>query len=95
MKVHREAVKQLLRVERARAHVSFDQISERLKMHGISQSSANLRAKAARGQMEAGLFLALLDVLGVRTISVPNVIADLGRPQEDDRAPGADAGTAR
>ncbi|NKF23908.1 hypothetical protein G7Y82_16460 [Solimonas sp. C16B3] len=79
MKEHREVIKRIIRVERARAGVTFDEISRALARAGISQSSSNLRAKASRGQMEAGLFLAVLDALGVRSIDIINVIPDLQR----------------
>jgi hypothetical protein len=77
MKRHREAVRELLNVERARARASYPEISERLREYGIEQSATNLRNKTMRGQMEAGLFLAVLDVLGVKQVEVPDLIGDL------------------
>lgn len=79
LKKHREAVRELLNVERARARVSYPEISARLKEYGIDQSPTNLRNKTMRGQMDAGLFLAVLDVLGVNCIEVPDLIEDLGK----------------
>jgi hypothetical protein len=77
LKKHREAVRELLNVERARARASYPEISARLRDYGIEQSATNLRNKTMRGQMEAGLFLAVLDVLGVKRVELPDLIEDL------------------
>lgn len=74
---HRELVKQVLRTEKARRNVSYAEISERLKEYGVIQSATNLSSKASRGLMDAGLFLAILDTLGVVKLDIPDLFADL------------------
>lgn len=74
---HREVVRQTLRAEKARRGVTFQQLSDRLSEYGIEQSATNLSTKVGRGVMDAGLFLAILDVLGVDRINIPDLLADI------------------
>lgn len=86
-KKHRELVRDTLRAEKARVGVTFDDLSARLAQSGIQQTPTNLSSKFGRGLMEAGLFLAILDALGVEKLSIPDLIKDLRpRPGSSDTA---------
>lgn len=88
IKPHRKLVKGILRAERARSGLKFEDISAQLASYGIQQSASNLSNKVAAGHMEAGLFLAILDVLGVPGINVRDLIADLkARPPRGSARP--------
>ncbi|TJY57325.1 hypothetical protein E4T66_18135 [Sinimarinibacterium sp. CAU 1509] len=84
-KQHRELVASTLRAEKARAGATFGELSERLKACGIQQSGNNLKSKFARGQMDAGLFLAILDALGVRTLDLPDLLKDIEPRRNQNR----------
>jgi hypothetical protein len=60
----------LIRAEKARRKLTFEDISQRLREHGIVQTPTNLRTKLGRGDMSAQLFLALLKVLELRSIKL-------------------------
>ena len=58
----------LIRAEKARRKLTFEDISQRLRQYGITQTPTNLRTKLGRGDMSAQLFLALMKVLEMRSI---------------------------
>ena len=58
----------LIRAEKARRNLTFEDISARLAAHGIRQTPTNLRTKLGRGDMSAQLFLALMKVLELRAV---------------------------
>ncbi len=58
----------LIRAEKARRKLTFEDISQRLRQYGITQTPTNLRTKLGRGDMSAQLFLALMKVLELRSI---------------------------
>jgi len=58
----------LIRAEKARRKLTFEDISQRLRQYGIHQTPTNLRTKLGRGDMSAQLFLALMKVLELRSI---------------------------
>ena len=58
----------LIRAEKARRKLTFEDISRRLRQYGIQQTPTNLRTKLGRGDMSAQLFLALMKVLELRVI---------------------------
>ena len=58
----------LIRAEKARRGLTFEDISQRLRLYGIRQTPTNLRTKLGRGDMSAQLFLALMKVLEVRSV---------------------------
>lgn len=58
----------LIRTEKARRKLTFEDISQRLRQYGIHQTPTNLRTKLGRGDMSAQLFLALMKVLELRSV---------------------------
>ena len=58
----------LIRAEKARRKLTFEDISLRLRQYGIQQTPTNLRTKLGRGDMSAQLFLALMKVLELRNL---------------------------
>lgn len=58
----------LIRAEKARHNLTFEDLSARLAACGIRQTPTNLRTKLGRGDMSAQLFLALMKVLELRAI---------------------------
>lgn len=58
-------IQELIRTEKARLGLTFEDISDRLRAYGIRQTPTNLRTKLGRGDMGAQLFLTLMKVLEV------------------------------
>ncbi|WP_029923390.1 DUF6471 domain-containing protein [Nevskia soli] len=58
----------LIRTEKARRKLTFEDIAQRLRQYGIHQTPSNLRTKLGRGDMSAQLFLALMKVLELRSV---------------------------
>lgn len=58
----------LIRAEKARRNLTFEDLSARLAACGIRQTPTNLRTKLGRGDMSAQLFLALMKVLELDAI---------------------------
>src|SRR5581483_2470131 len=75
----RRFIQELIRTEKARLGLTFEDISDRLRRHGIRQTPTNLRTKLGRGDMGAQLFLTLVKVLEVEELALdklrPAVVA--------------------
>jgi hypothetical protein len=69
----RSYIQGLLRAEKARLNLTYEDLSLRLARMGIEQSPTNLSTKVARGDMSAQLFIALLKVLEVKSLSLEDV----------------------
>jgi hypothetical protein len=72
----------LIRAEKARHNLTFEDISQRLRQYGIRQTPTNLRTKLGRGDMSAQLFLALMKVLGLRSVPLEGLELGAGRKRK-------------
>jgi len=64
-----DAAKRFLKVELRRAEVTYAELAERLKKHGLKETEASITSKLNRGTFAATFFLACLAALeldGVR-----------------------------
>ena len=66
----RRFIQELIRTEKARLGLTFEDISDRLRRHGIRQTPTNLRPKLGRGDMGAPLFLTKVKVLEVEELAL-------------------------
>jgi hypothetical protein len=73
----RAYVQSTIRAEKARRNLTFAQLSAALRAHGIEQTATNLSTKVGRGGMSAQLFLALMKILGKRSLD----LAELELPE--------------
>ena len=64
----RKFIQGVIRAEKARHNLTYEDLSRRLARHGIQQTPTNLSTKIARGDMSAQVFIALLKVLEVKTL---------------------------
>jgi len=71
-------IQALIRAEKARLGLTFEDISQRLRAYGIRQTPTNLRTKLGRGDMGAQLFLVLMKVLEVEGLDLKGL--RLNRP---------------
>lgn len=71
----REIVIRLIKAEKAKSGMSYDNISSTLKTEfGIEQTSGNLKSKFSRGNFGAQLLLQLFCVMGTTNIGVDAVL---------------------
>lgn len=66
----RRYIQELIRTEKARLGLTFEDVSERLRAYGIRQTPTNLRTKLGRGDMGAQLFLVWMKALEVEELSL-------------------------
>ena len=60
--------KRILRAEMVRRDVSYDELSSRLAVMGVTLSEKALRSKVSRGAFTADVFLQCMAALGVETL---------------------------
>jgi hypothetical protein len=75
----------LIRTEKARLGLSFEDISVRLRQYGIRQTATNLRSKLGRGDMGAQLFLVLMKVLEVEDLPLDGLRLEKQRTKPGKR----------
>ena len=62
-----------LKVELKRAEVTYEELAERLKAHGFSETKASITNKLARATLSAHFFLASLAVIGKDNIAIEDI----------------------
>ena len=62
-----------LKVELKRAEVTYEELAERLKAHGFSETKASVTNKLARATLSAHFFLASLAVIGKSGLQLEEV----------------------
>jgi hypothetical protein len=73
MRNHPDAIRfvqGLIRAEKHRRGLSWQEVSAALARRGIRQSATNLSTKVARGTLSAPVFVAVLRVIGVERIDL-------------------------
>lgn len=68
-----ERATRFLKAELKRADVTYEELAERLKKHGLSETKASIANKLSRGTFSAVFFLATLAALGLGTIALEDV----------------------
>jgi hypothetical protein len=62
-----------LKAEIKRADVTYEELAERLKAHGVQENAASIANKLARGTFAATFFLASLAALGVDMVDITDI----------------------
>jgi len=62
-----------LKIELKRAEVTYEELAERLKAHGFSETKASITNKLARATMSAHFLLASLVAIGKKDIVLEDV----------------------
>ena len=62
-----------LKAEIKRADVTYEELAERLKPHGITENAASIANKLSRGTFAATFFLATLAALERRVVNLEEV----------------------
>jgi hypothetical protein len=65
--------RRFLRAEIKRAEISYAELAQRLKEHGLEETEASIANKLSRGTFAATFFLATLTALGVSAVRLEDV----------------------
>ncbi len=62
-----------IKAELKRAKLTYDELAERLKEHGLSETRNSITAKLKRGTFPATFFIAVLWAIGRETVNLEQV----------------------
>jgi hypothetical protein len=68
-----DRAKRFLKAELARADVSYKELAERLRKHGLEETEASIANKLSRGTFSATFFLATLMAIGCAEIALEDI----------------------
>jgi hypothetical protein len=68
-----ERAARFIKAELKRADVTYEELAERLKEHGLSETRNSIAAKLKRGTFAATFFIAVLAAVGRRTVNLEEV----------------------
>ncbi len=68
-----DRARRFLKAEIKRADVTYEELAERLKEHGITDNAAGIANKLARGTFAATFFLATMKALGADTVRLEDI----------------------
>lgn len=72
-----DRARRILRIELARAGVSYKELSRRLEALGVDETHMNLSNKVARGRFSFEFFLKCMRALNVRSVELSEIYAPL------------------
>jgi hypothetical protein len=62
-----------LKAEIKRADITYDELAERLKAHGLTENGASIANKLSRGTFAATFFLATVAAIGLQNVNVSDL----------------------
>ena len=65
--------RRFLRAKIKRAEISYAELAERLKQHGLHETEASIANKLSRGTFAATFFLATMKAIGRQTVNVEEI----------------------
>ena len=65
--------RRFLRAEIKRAELSYAELAQRLKEHGLEETEASITAKLNRGTFAATFFLVTMKAIGRETVNLSDV----------------------
>jgi hypothetical protein len=68
-----ERAARFVKAELKRADVTYEELAERLKEHGVSETRNSIAAKLKRGTFSATFLLAVMAAIGRESISLTEV----------------------
>ena len=68
-----DRVRLFLKAQIKRADITYEELAERLKDHGITETGAGIANKLARGTFAATYFFAIVAALGIENIRLEDV----------------------
>jgi hypothetical protein len=68
-----ERAARFIKAELKRADVTYEQLAERLKEHGLAETRDSIAAKLRRGTFPATFFLAVMVAIGRENVNLADV----------------------
>ena len=68
-----DRAKRFLKAELARADISYRELADRLKKHGLEETEASVSNKISRGTFPATFFLATLKAIGCENVALEDI----------------------
>jgi hypothetical protein len=68
-----DRARRFVKAELKRAEVSYKELAERLKEHGLEETEASITAKLNRGTFAATFFLATMLAIGRESVSLTDI----------------------
>jgi hypothetical protein len=68
-----ERAARFVKAELKRANVTYDELAERLKEHGLSETRNSIAAKLKRGTFATTFFLAVMAAIGRESVNLTDV----------------------
>ena len=62
-----------LKVELKKAELTYEQLAEKMKEHGFSETKASIANKLARGTFATPFYLAALVAIGIQTVKLEDI----------------------
>jgi hypothetical protein len=68
-----ERTKRFIKAELKRADVTYEELAERLRDHGLEETKGSIAAKISRGAFPATFFIAVMKVIGRDQINLADL----------------------
>jgi hypothetical protein len=68
-----ERTKRFIKAELKRADVTYEELAERLRDHGLEETKGSIAAKISRGAFPATFFIAVMKAIGRENINLSEV----------------------
>jgi hypothetical protein len=68
-----ERTKRYIKAELKRADVTYEELAERLREHGLEETKGSIAAKISRGAFPATFFIAVMKAIGRESVDLADV----------------------
>ena len=68
-----ERTKRFLKAELKHADVTYEELAERLREHGLEETKGSIAAKISRGAFPATFFIAVMKAIGRERVNLADV----------------------
>jgi DNA-binding transcriptional ArsR family regulator len=68
-----ERTRRFIKAELKRADVTYEELAERLREHGLEETKGSIAAKISRGAFPATFFIAVMKVIGRENVNLADV----------------------
>ena len=68
-----ERTKRFLKAELKRADITYQELAERLRDHGLEETKGSIAAKISRGAFPATFFIAVMKAIGREQLNLSDV----------------------
>jgi hypothetical protein len=68
-----ERTKRFIKAELKRADITYEELAERLRDHGLEETKGSIAAKISRGAFPATFFIAVMKAIGRDQINLADV----------------------